>query len=128
MAKEKREHPVVDGHTTTFKALGKALGITGSAAAAKYQRIKGSYGTVSMNAMIEPYTSPKVTAARQEALIQREIDEILRHARLHGATHAAYMHHMEVDVVRGLLDTANRKLAQATQAGIARWTNPINSA
>lgn len=111
MAKETREHPVVDGVEYTFKALGTLLGITGSAAAAKYQRVKNAFGKVTMVAMRAPFADPKVTAQRQDQMLQREIDVVLRDARMHGATHAAMRHHMEPQVVRTLLEAANSKIA-----------------
>lgn len=103
------EHPVVSGKTTTFTALGTALGITASGAAQKYYRIKAAYGAVTHIQMQSPYRDPAVHARVTQNLINRELQMVTTHALQHGATHTAMVYNLDHTYVQGLIDQYRAK-------------------
>lgn len=118
--RKEAEHPVVSGRATTFAALADALRVRGQKAkspatiAQKYYRIKKVHGKVTMAQLQSPWRNPKVEARVVRNAAQREIDQLVRHARQHGPTHTAGTFNVDREYVEDLVRKADRKLHRGT--------------
>ncbi len=105
-----RKSPVVDGVTTTYAVLAKALGLTRAGAQHRYNQAVKVHGAnkVKSEHLVAPVVDPAAAMASRIKQAQREKDKIYRFALMHGPTHAALEFKMDYESVVEILNDRAR--------------------
>lgn len=102
--------PVIDGREKTWPDVQAMMGgVTRQQAQAKYKKLT-QLGPVTMHALTTRYQAPEVAQRKAENLNAYTQQQMLNHARTHGATHTSMVYGVPREEIVSMVAKSDRAI------------------